>query len=161
MTRSLARWDDIDIHYRGSVITSTGHGFAGIERRALLDILARRACELEVDLRFGVEVTDPAALGSADVVVAADGMSSILRDRYAAAVRSSPRVAAQSVRLARYHPALSGLHVLLQAFSARALADSRLPVCPRQLHVHRRDYRCRLARDRPRGERRRRHPGLL
>ena len=84
MTRALARWEDIDIHYRGSVITSTGHGFAGIERRALLGILARRACELEVDLRFGVEMTDPAALGSADVVVAADGMSSILRDKYAA-----------------------------------------------------------------------------
>jgi anthraniloyl-CoA monooxygenase len=54
MTRALARWEDIDIHYRGSVITSTGHGFAGIERRALLGILARRACELEVEVRFGV-----------------------------------------------------------------------------------------------------------
>ena len=84
MTRSLARWDDIDIHYRGSVITSTGHGFAGIERRALLGILARRARDLKVDLRFGVEVTDPASLGAADVVVAADGMGSILRDKYAA-----------------------------------------------------------------------------
>ena len=96
MTRSLARWDDIDIHYRGSVITSTGHGFAGIERRALLDILARRARELEVDLRFGVEVTDPAALGSADVVVAADGMSSILRDRYAA--QFAPRLESRANR---------------------------------------------------------------
>ncbi|HEY7029585.1 MAG TPA: NAD(P)-binding protein, partial [Gemmatimonadales bacterium] len=84
MTSSLATWDDIDIHYRGSVITSTGHGFAGIERRALLGILARRACDLKVDLRFSVEVTDPAALGSADLVVAADGMSSIVRDKYAA-----------------------------------------------------------------------------
>jgi len=84
MTRSLARWDDIDIHYRGSVITSTGHGFAGIERRALLGILARRARDLKVDLRFGVEVTNPASLGAADVVVAADGMGSILRDKYAA-----------------------------------------------------------------------------
>ena len=84
MTRSLARWEDIDIHYRGSVITSTGHGFAGIERRALLGILARRARDLKVDLRFGVEVTDPASLTAADVVVAADGMGSILRDKYAA-----------------------------------------------------------------------------
>ena len=84
MTRSLARWEDIDIHYRGSVITSTGHGFAGIERRALLGILARRARDLKVDLRFGVEVTNPASLGAADVVVAADGMGSILRDKYAA-----------------------------------------------------------------------------
>jgi len=84
MTRSLARWDDIDIHYRGSVITSTGHGFAGIERRALLGILARRARDLKVDLRFGVEVTGPASLTAADVVVAADGMGSILRDKYAA-----------------------------------------------------------------------------
>ena len=84
MTRSLARWEDIDIHYRGSVVTSTGHGFAGIERRALLGILARRARDLKVDLRFGVEVTGPASLTAADVVVAADGMGSILRDKYAA-----------------------------------------------------------------------------
>ena len=36
---SFAHWDDIDIHYRGQVLTSTGHGFSGLSRQRLLDIL--------------------------------------------------------------------------------------------------------------------------
>jgi anthraniloyl-CoA monooxygenase len=45
---NFARWDDIDVHVRGRVITSGGHGFAGIARRTLLQILQRRATELGV-----------------------------------------------------------------------------------------------------------------
>src|SRR2546422_7861967 len=30
ITRNFAHWDDIDIHYRGEVLTSTGHGFSGL-----------------------------------------------------------------------------------------------------------------------------------
>ena len=33
-------WDDIDIHYHGQVLSSTGHGFSGLSRRAMLEILA-------------------------------------------------------------------------------------------------------------------------
>ena len=36
MSREFARWDDIDIHYRGEVITSGGHGFAAMSRKRLL-----------------------------------------------------------------------------------------------------------------------------
>jgi anthraniloyl-CoA monooxygenase len=50
MEREFARWDDIDVHYRGEVITSGGHGFAAMGRRRLLEILqqrcARRDCPL-------------------------------------------------------------------------------------------------------------------
>src|SRR5580765_273652 len=52
----FAHWDDIDIHYRGEVITSTGHGFAGMSRRALLDILTERARSLGVELRFQTDI---------------------------------------------------------------------------------------------------------
>ena len=45
MSERFARWDDIDVHYRGGRITSTGHGFSGLSRRALLEILADRALE--------------------------------------------------------------------------------------------------------------------
>ena len=41
MARHAHRWDDIEIHYRGEVLTSTGHGFSGLSRRTLLGILAR------------------------------------------------------------------------------------------------------------------------
>ena len=44
--QSFNHWDDIDVHYRGSVITSGGHGFCGIGRRELLGILQARASAL-------------------------------------------------------------------------------------------------------------------
>ena len=30
MERDFARWDDIDVHYHGTVLTSGGHGFAAM-----------------------------------------------------------------------------------------------------------------------------------
>ena len=84
ITRAFAHWDDIDIHYQGQVLTSTGHGFSGMSRQTLLDILQRRASRLGVTLRFSTDVADPAAWAGADLVVAADGVNSSLRLRYAA-----------------------------------------------------------------------------
>jgi anthraniloyl-CoA monooxygenase len=90
MLASCARWDDIDIHYNGTVIRSTGHGFSGLARPALLSILGRRCDELGVDLRFRKEIDgdDLASLGEgrgADLIVAADGFNSTIRDHYAEA----------------------------------------------------------------------------
>jgi anthraniloyl-CoA monooxygenase len=79
----FVHWDDIDVHYRGAVIRSGGHGFCGISRQALLDILSARAEELGVGLRFAAEVADEGALTGADLVVAADGANSALRKRHA------------------------------------------------------------------------------
>jgi anthraniloyl-CoA monooxygenase len=83
ISRSFAHWDDIDIHYRGEVLTSTGHGFSGMSRQLLLDILQRRCAELGVRLHFQVEVGDLAAYADADLVLAADGVNSFIRSRYA------------------------------------------------------------------------------
>jgi len=85
---SFARWDDIDVHFKGRTVTSGGHGFAGLARVKLLEILQRRAAELGVELRFGVEVADDSALpglglGDADLVVAADGVNSAIRRKHA------------------------------------------------------------------------------
>ena len=86
ITDGFAHWDDIDIHFKGRTITSGGHGFCGIARKVLLQILQRRAAELGVHLHFRSEVTDDAALGpeSPDLIVAADGVNSVIRHRYAA-----------------------------------------------------------------------------
>jgi anthraniloyl-CoA monooxygenase len=89
---NFARWDDIDIHYKGRTITSGGHGFAGIARMKLLEILQGRAAGLGVDLRFNCEVHDDSALPAlgltdADLVVAGDGVNSTVRRRHAAAFR--------------------------------------------------------------------------
>ena len=85
---SFARWDDIDIHFKGTTITSGGHGFAGIARRRLLEILQRRAQSLGVDLRFRQEVRGLADLerldlADADLIVAADGINSVIRQELA------------------------------------------------------------------------------
>ena len=82
---ALFHWDDIDIHYQGQVLTSTGHGFCGIARQGLLDVLQRRGEALGVRVRFQTEVADLAACADADLIVAADGVNSVVRQRHAAA----------------------------------------------------------------------------
>src|SRR5206468_3579375 len=79
ITREFAHWDDIDIHFKGQVLRSTGHGFSGLSRKTLLGILQRRAAELGVELAFEREVTTLAPYRSADLVVVADGVNSLFR----------------------------------------------------------------------------------
>jgi anthraniloyl-CoA monooxygenase len=79
----LARWEDIEIHVGGEVIRSSGHGFAGISRVTLLEILAGRAQDLGVELRFSAEVGDVTRMGGGDLIVAADGWNSTIRGQLA------------------------------------------------------------------------------
>jgi anthraniloyl-CoA monooxygenase len=79
----FAHWDDIDIHFKGQVLTSTGHGFSGFDRKTLLNILQHRAADLGVDLRFETDIDDVEAVSDCDLVLAADGVNSFIRDRYA------------------------------------------------------------------------------
>lgn len=79
---SLAHWDDIDVHFRDTIESSGGHGFCGIGRKRLLSILQDRAAELGVNLHFESGI-DPANLPDADLVIAADGINSRIREQYA------------------------------------------------------------------------------
>ncbi len=79
---SFKHWDDIDVHFKGRTITSGGHGFAGIARRRLLNILQDRCAELGVELLFRTEVQDETLYAGADLVVASDGANSALRRKY-------------------------------------------------------------------------------
>src|SRR2546426_651550 len=83
MARRFHHWDDIDVHFNGTVVTSTGHGFSGLSRRALLAILARRAEAVGVCVEVGTEVADVRPYLGADVVVAADGFNSVARRQFA------------------------------------------------------------------------------
>ncbi|KPQ09927.1 MAG: anthraniloyl-CoA monooxygenase [Rhodobacteraceae bacterium HLUCCA09] len=79
----FAYWDDVAVHHKGARTVSTGHGFCGIGRRKLLELLQERARELGVDLRFETEVDDIEALmRDHDLVVAADGINSRTRGRF-------------------------------------------------------------------------------
>jgi anthraniloyl-CoA monooxygenase len=80
---SFAHWDDIDIHFNGMKITSTGHGFSGLSRVRLLNLLQRRAEALGVRVHYQTEVKDPETYRDADLVLAADGVNSLVRERYA------------------------------------------------------------------------------
>ena len=81
--RAFFHWDDIDVHFRGRTITSGGHGFCGISRKRLLNILQRRCESLGVRLVFDTEVRAETSLGDHDLVVASDGINSALRGKYA------------------------------------------------------------------------------
>jgi anthraniloyl-CoA monooxygenase len=79
----FAHWDDIDVHYQGRVIRSGGHGFCGLGRQRLLNLLQKRAVELGVELRFEQEASDIDRFSDADLIVACDGINSAIRDLYA------------------------------------------------------------------------------
>jgi anthraniloyl-CoA monooxygenase len=85
ITGSFVHWDDIDVHFKGEVITSGGHGFAGIGRQRLLSLLQKRARELGVKLQFETEVEpDLDSFADYDLVIASDGINSRFRAEYAA-----------------------------------------------------------------------------
>jgi len=81
ITAEFAHWDDIDVHFKGETVTSGGHGFIGIGRKRLLEILQNRARELGVVLHFDAEC-DPAdrKWRNYDLVIASDGINSRFRD---------------------------------------------------------------------------------
>lgn len=90
MQREFARWDDIDVHFRGEILTSGGHGFAAMSRKRLLQILQGRCAELGVDVRFSTPAPDVSELSAGyDLVVASDGVNSVVRSRHADVFRPS------------------------------------------------------------------------
>ena len=77
---SFAHWTDIDTYVGDELVRSTGHGFCGLSRRRLLEILDRRARDLGVRLHYETEVARADLERSADLVVASDGIHSAVRD---------------------------------------------------------------------------------
>jgi anthraniloyl-CoA monooxygenase len=86
ITERFYHWDDIDVWVdtdRGPVrFRSRGHGFSGISRRTLIEILTKRAVELGADVRFEDDAPADRAL-AADLVVVADGVNSAHREHHA------------------------------------------------------------------------------
>ena len=88
ITDSFVHWDDIDIHYGGQVITSAGHGFAGMQRLKLLQILEARAKSLGVEVQHDTDVTSLEPYADADLILASDGINSFIRTQYAEAFQA-------------------------------------------------------------------------
>lgn len=88
MERRFARWADIDATFNGHPFTVGGQGFAAMSRKELLQILQERVAELGVAVHYRTEAPDPDELrASYDLVLAADGLNSAVRGRYADAFR--------------------------------------------------------------------------
>jgi anthraniloyl-CoA monooxygenase len=108
---TFARWDAIDIRYRGALLRSRGHGFAAIARKRLLAILQQRCRKLGVRLNFQNDIVDVENFGvGADLVVAADGVRSLLREHHAAAF--GPTIVPQGGKYAWF-----GTDLVLDAFT--------------------------------------------
>ena len=126
---------------RAARMRTTGHGFVGIGRKKLLNILQARCEELGVELVFEREV---------------DVRSRVPRRRPDHRLRrrqfEAPQPlcggvparhghAAQPLHLARHRQALRRLHLRLPQDRARLVPGAHLQVRRRHLDLHRRDHR--------------------
>ena len=82
ITQEFAYWDDIAVHFRGTVHRVGGNGFCGCSRRTLLLILQERARELGVTILFETDIDDEGRFADADLIVLADGINSRFRDKH-------------------------------------------------------------------------------
>lgn len=76
-------WDDIELRFKGRTIRSGGHGFVGIGRKKLLNILQARCERLGVQLVFETDAASDEDYPDADLVIASDGVNSRIRGRHA------------------------------------------------------------------------------
>jgi len=85
ITRHFEAWDNVDVVHGSEKISIHGNSFSGIARLQLLKILQHRAEQLGVEIQFRSEIVDFEALrNKSDLMVAADGVNSGVRTRYAA-----------------------------------------------------------------------------
>src|SRR5690348_10184349 len=82
MAEHFARWDDVDVHFRGTLTTVGGQGFAAMSRKVLLHILQQRCADLGIACRTEAPAVD-ALSREYDLVIAADGVNSAVRTKYA------------------------------------------------------------------------------
>ena len=79
----FVHWDKIDCYVNGAVESSDGHGFIGLGRKRMLQILHERCQALEINLLFESEFEAEDVdnrFADADLVVAADGLNSKIRN---------------------------------------------------------------------------------
>ncbi|WP_218242100.1 bifunctional salicylyl-CoA 5-hydroxylase/oxidoreductase [Comamonas fluminis] len=80
--KAFNHWDDIELLFKGRKIRSGGHGFVGIGRKHLLNILQARCEALDVKLVFETEVQSDEDYPDADLIIASDGVNSRIRTKY-------------------------------------------------------------------------------
>jgi anthraniloyl-CoA monooxygenase len=81
--QAFNHWDDIEVLFKGTRQRTSGHGFVGIGRKKLLNILQRRCEALGVELVFETDVQGDQDFPDADLIIASDGLNSRIRQKYA------------------------------------------------------------------------------
>ncbi len=94
VSRRCQTWDPIEVHFKGQTLCCGGNGFSAISRRRLLTILQSRALAVGVNIRFSTEFDDLSLLKHYDLVVAADGVNSLIRRTFAQQFRPTIQVGA-------------------------------------------------------------------
>ncbi|GFE87701.1 bifunctional salicylyl-CoA 5-hydroxylase/oxidoreductase [Steroidobacter agaridevorans] len=85
-------WDDIELVFKGRKLRTSGHGFVGIGRKQMLNILQERCVEVGVELVFEREVNSDEEFPDADLIITADGVNSKIRNKYAAVFKPDLQV---------------------------------------------------------------------
>ncbi|MEI2820929.1 MAG: bifunctional salicylyl-CoA 5-hydroxylase/oxidoreductase [Marmoricola sp.] len=80
--QAFNHWDDIELRFKGRTLRSGGHGFVGIGRKRLLNILQARCEQLGVNLVFETEAQSDADYPDADLIIASDGINSGIREQH-------------------------------------------------------------------------------
>ena len=145
-------WDDIELIFKGARQRTTGHGFIGIGRKHLLNILQRRCEKLGVELVFDrdVEMRSRIPRRRPDHRLRRHQLEhprALCRG-----LQARPRRAAQPLHLARHQEAVRRLHLRFPQDRARLVPGAYLQIRPRHRDLHRRDDRGGLSRRMASGE---------
>lgn len=82
LQKQLVNWNDVVMLYRDTEVRVKGNPFSSIARLRILQTLQERAAELGVKLHFENDIQDPDSLRDCDLLIGADGISSLVRERY-------------------------------------------------------------------------------
>jgi 2-polyprenyl-6-methoxyphenol hydroxylase-like FAD-dependent oxidoreductase len=82
ITARMETWRDITLVHRGERVVLDGVGFSAVGRLDFITQLAERARSVGASLRFGTVVRSVEELAGYDLVVAADGVNSLVRRTY-------------------------------------------------------------------------------
>ncbi|HZV74209.1 MAG TPA: FAD-dependent monooxygenase, partial [Conexibacter sp.] len=130
LQRDAASWGDIEVRHRGRSVVTHGHSFWAITRRQLLRVLQQRATDSGAELVFGRRVEALDQLGECDLVVGADGVNSLVRERFADVFRPAWRTARSNyIWLGATH-GFPSFSFVFEATEAGAFGAHVYPIAP-------------------------------